>query len=101
MTRYLITSAGTSGVIPYTGRVAGLLRSVPREQGLFSGLLLRKDDGSRWDVLWTRGLARTWRYTSVQEVSNRGNRAQYSCGTTRLGAECEEVVLEVPVRVRM
>ena len=47
MTRHLITSAGTSGVTPYTRRVTGLLRSVPREQGLFSGLLLRKDDGSR------------------------------------------------------
>ena len=53
------------------------------------------------DGSWIRGLARTWIYTSVQEVSNRGKRAQYSCGTTRLGAECEEVASEVPVRVRM
>ena len=46
MTRYLTTSAGTSGVIPYTGRVAGLLRMVLREQGLFLELLLRKDGGT-------------------------------------------------------
>ena len=34
-------------------------------------------------------------------MSNRGKRAQYRCGITRLGAECEEVASEVLVRVRM
>ena len=78
MTRYPTTSARISGVIPYTGPVAGLLRSVLREQGLFSELLLRKDGGTMMGRIMDTGTCedkevrvctggeQLWKQSSVQ-----------------------------------
>ena len=77
MTRYLTTSAGTSGVIPYTGRVAGLWRLVLREQGLFSELLPRKDGGTMMGRIMDKG---TCKDMEIRVRTGGGQPWKQGCG---------------------